>query len=474
MAYTTNQLISGAYYASGVVSREFETVSGSQIADGLQWLNDILSEKRIDEGMVPYETVLSFNAVIGQKVYFIPNLTKIDTLVFYLDNVRYAMVYTKRNEFFGAPRVENIQTLPFEWYFERKVGGGNLHIYFAPDKNYPMEIHGIFDIGTVSLGQDLSANVTTVNLGSPTFYVNYPIIDSELVTGQLVINGFDMKGFYSNVGSFINYINSGIIPGVKAKLVVNDVVLYSDSEPPIVITVQGNGYSPSGTRFISKIDAFYETPLPASTYLQGNPEAVGATITANVNGILPFRSVGQRVLVLAQVDTRANGLFIVTDVGSLTTPWVLTEASNYDQAVKVQIGDIFTYPNSPNSITRTFIQTATVGYVGLDPMKFDAFNALTFSNISTIQQPFYNVYTPSGFDEFYLTYLRYALADRICSEYNYDTPQNVMRQLSKYESFINKKSRLLDMQMKKVSTLQKRGSYNFAFVNLGRGWVKPY
>ena len=45
MAYTTNQLISGAYYASGVVSREFETVSGAQIGDGLEWLNNIIRKR---------------------------------------------------------------------------------------------------------------------------------------------------------------------------------------------------------------------------------------------------------------------------------------------------------------------------------------------------------------------------------------------------------------------------------------------
>lgn len=473
MAYTTNQLISGAYYASGVVSREFETVSGSQIADGLQWLNDILSEKRVDDGMVPYETVLSFNAVIGQKVYFIPNLTKIDTLVFYLDQVRYAMVYTKRNEFFGSPRVENIQTLPFEWYFERKVGGGNLHIYFAPDKNYPMEIHGIFDIGTVSLGQDLAANITEVNLGKPTFYQNTPIIDSELVAGQLVINGFDMQGLYPDIGAFTNYINSGIIPGVKAKVVVNDVVIYSDSEPPVLITVQGNGYAPNGTRFINDVSYIADSPLPACTYTQGNPEGVGATLIANANGNFPFFQAGEKVLITAEVAQNTNGLYTVVDAGSAGTPWSLVCSTNYDQAVKVQIGDIFTETLS-GKIIRTYVQTALVDYVGLSPMVFEPINPLTFSNISTIQQSFYGVYPPTGFDEFYRTYLRYALADRICSEYNYDTPQNVMRQLSKYEAFISKRSRLLDLQMKKVSTLQKRGSFNYAFCNLGKGWTRPY
>jgi hypothetical protein len=233
MPYMTTELITGAYYSSGVVSREFETVSGGQIADGLQWLNDILTEKDVDQGMIPYESTYNANFVAGQSVYPIPNLTQIDTLVFYLDTVRYSMQYDKRNNFFGSSRAENIQTLPFEWYFERQFGGGNLHIYFAPDKNYPIEIHGVFRLSTVALGQDLSLTL----------------------------------------------------------------------------------------------------------------------------------------------------------------------------------------------------------------------------------------------DQFYRTYLRYALSDRICAEYNLVTPPNVLRQLSKYEAWINKKSRILDLRIQKVSTLQKRGGYSWAFVNLGRGFT---
>jgi len=235
MPYTSNELISGAFYAAGIVSREFETVSGDQISDGLIWLNNIITEKEVDKGMIPYESTYNFNAVEGQEAYPIPGLIQIDTLVFYLDEVRYAMKYEKRNAYFGSSRVENIKTLPFEWYFERGFGGGTLYIYFKPDRNYPLEIHGIFRLEKVTLFQDLS---------------------------------------------------------------------------------------------------------------------------------------------------------------------------------------------------------------------------LTF-------------------DEFFITYLRYALADRICSEYNYTTPENVYRQLSKYESFINKKSRVLDLRLTKTSTLQKRGTFNYAFINLGHGWTVP-
>ena len=42
MAYTTLQLINNAYYESGIVSRGFETVSGPQATDGVQFLNDLI------------------------------------------------------------------------------------------------------------------------------------------------------------------------------------------------------------------------------------------------------------------------------------------------------------------------------------------------------------------------------------------------------------------------------------------------
>lgn len=166
MAYTSNQLISGAFYAAGVVSREFEAISGQQIADGLQWLNDIITEKVVDDAMVPYETQYNFNSVIGQEVYTIPNLISIDTLVFFKDSVRYSMQYSKRNLYFGSNRVNNIETLPFTWYFERQFGGGNLYIYFTPDQNYPMELHGTFRIPTVALNQNLALTLDE-------FYITY-------------------------------------------------------------------------------------------------------------------------------------------------------------------------------------------------------------------------------------------------------------------------------------------------------------
>lgn len=166
MAYTTNQLIGGAYYSAGVVSREFETVSGAQVTDGLQYLNDIITEKVVDEDMLPYIDTYSFNFVTGQETYFIPNLVDIETITFFLNNVRFALEYTQRNAYFGAPRVENIESLPFQWYMEKTLGGANLYVYFEPNQNYPVVIKGNFRLSTLALGQDLSLTLDQ-------FYITY-------------------------------------------------------------------------------------------------------------------------------------------------------------------------------------------------------------------------------------------------------------------------------------------------------------
>lgn len=150
------QLITEAYFSSGIRARDFEQPSDTDITYGLRFLNDILGEKVCDENMVPYETTFSLTVQTGVEKYFIPNLIKIDTIAFFLEGVRFALQYTQRNSYFGSPRVNTVLSLPGSWYFERQLGGGNLYLYFFPDQNYPFEIHGIFRLPEVTLFSDLS------------------------------------------------------------------------------------------------------------------------------------------------------------------------------------------------------------------------------------------------------------------------------------------------------------------------------
>jgi len=156
MAYTTLQLINNAYYQSGIVSRGFETVSGQQANDGLEFLNDLLQDKTVENGLVPYYTKYDFTAVTGQEAYFIADLISVDTFVFFIDTVRYQTENRARREYFGSSRADNIQSLPGSWHMERTFGGANIYIYFKPNTTYPLTLWGQFRLSAVTINQDLS------------------------------------------------------------------------------------------------------------------------------------------------------------------------------------------------------------------------------------------------------------------------------------------------------------------------------
>lgn len=166
MAYTTLQLINNAYYESGIVSRGFETVGGQQANDGLQFLNDLIADKTVENGLIPYYEEYNFTAVIGQEKYFIPDLISIDTFVFYIDTVRYQTENRARREYFGTSRADNIQSLPGSWHMERCFQGANLYIYFKPNLAFPLTIWGQFRLQQVVINQDLSLTLDR-------FYINY-------------------------------------------------------------------------------------------------------------------------------------------------------------------------------------------------------------------------------------------------------------------------------------------------------------
>jgi hypothetical protein len=156
MAYSALKLITRAYYASGVVSRELQTVSGSQIQDGLELLNAILDFKGTDLRLIPYWTRDSFDTIAGEEKYHIENLIEIDATSFDLDSVRYPMQSQTRYEYFGTARVNNIESLPFNWRAERVLGGMDIYLYYVPNQVYTVNYSGKFALSNVTLVTDLS------------------------------------------------------------------------------------------------------------------------------------------------------------------------------------------------------------------------------------------------------------------------------------------------------------------------------
>ena len=166
MAYTVTQLITSAYYLSGVVARELETVTGAELSDGLRSLNALLSSRSNISRLIPYFTEYELDLVVGTEKYNIPNLVYPETVTFNLGDIRYSMSYRGRSDYFGRARIDNVTSLPFEWHFERVKGGADLYIYFKPSDTYTMKIWGKFSLSSVTLNQDLEL---TYDL----FYIDY-------------------------------------------------------------------------------------------------------------------------------------------------------------------------------------------------------------------------------------------------------------------------------------------------------------
>ena len=156
MAVTALDLITRSYYLSQVVSRELQTVSGSQIADGLYLLNALLDFKSTDTRLIPYYDRTTFNTIAGTEMYFRPNLLMIDALTFNIGSVRYSMYEQTRDQYFNTPRVDGITSLPFSYRVERVLGGANIYLYFVPADVYVMNLSGKYALSEVTLMQDMS------------------------------------------------------------------------------------------------------------------------------------------------------------------------------------------------------------------------------------------------------------------------------------------------------------------------------
>lgn len=115
---------------------------------------------------------------------------------------------------------------------------------------------------------------------------------------------------------------------------------------------------------------------------------VGATLTnagaqaaIQLDGVSP--TVGQRVLIKNQAASLQNGIYTVTTVGTGITNWVLTRATDYDQASEIQPGDLVVLTGGTTQTNSSWLQTATVTTVGTDAITFVQFTASLPMNVAS-------------------------------------------------------------------------------------------
>lgn len=115
-----------------------------------------------------------------------------------------------------------------------------------------------------------------------------------------------------------------------------------------------------------------------ATYNNGT-SGVGATLT-NAGTQAAFATDGTspvlnaRILVKNQTNTAQNGIYTLTTVGSGSTNWVLTRATDFDSAVEIAGGD-FTFVDNGTTLANTgWVNVDEVNTVGTDPIVFQQFS----------------------------------------------------------------------------------------------------
>ena len=121
----------------------------------------------------------------------------------------------------------------------------------------------------------------------------------------------------------------------------------------------------------------------AGTYNNGT-SGVGATITKASNGSIGTIDgasvvVGSRILLKAQTDSRQNGIYTVTAVGSASAPWVVTRATDADNSLTGEMlyGDFCFVMGGSTNAGYGYINNSTANPIvlGTDNVTYAAFNA---------------------------------------------------------------------------------------------------
>lgn len=152
-------------------------------------------------------------------------------------------------------------------------------------------------------------------------------------------NALDMGGgsLLANGGIVLaNGFNAGgtILQNLGAPVSANDAATKTYVDAAISVSQEGLIVKDS-------VHAATVAALPSVTYNNG-ASGVGATLTATANGVIPTidgatLALNSRLLVKNQVAALQNGIYKVTQVGTVGTPFILTRTTDFDNSPSSEV-----------------------------------------------------------------------------------------------------------------------------------------
>ena len=193
--------------------------------------------------------------------------------------------------------------------------------------------------------------------------------------------------YLDTAGSAVTVLDIGTLGASTANITTANITSGTISTTPTsntdIVNKQYADAIASGIHFHEAVELATTAALPANTYNNGT-SGVGATLTATANGALSVDSTltvaANRVLVKNEVTQANNGVYVVTQVGTAGTPYILTRATDFDTAGsgvdQIDEGDFFLVTGGVANLNTAWVQqTAPPITVGTTALVFQQFAA---------------------------------------------------------------------------------------------------
>jgi hypothetical protein len=268
------------------------------------------------------------------------------------------------------------------------IGNGN-QTYYAIAGGSIWEVGiGTYYSANTSLSRDTilassNANAAVVLSGTNEVFVTYPAEEAVYaLDGQISSNGSSNVSFVSiNVSNNATFNNVTITNGTISAVpnVATDIVnkTYVDS----LVASGIHFHQPVRLEAPTALVAVYNQPNGAGNGVGATLTNSGTQVTLSVDGVATANT--NRILVYNQANAVQNGVYVVSDIGSNATNWVLTRSTDTNTYG-------LTSPNTLGEGSTFFVQEGNTGagetYTCNTPgtITFGTTN-ITFTQISSAQ-----------------------------------------------------------------------------------------
>jgi len=254
--------------------------------------------------------------------------------------------------------------------------------------NLSMSGRFINDLGTPSIATDAATKQYVDDAVSAGIHIHTPV-DVE-TAGALPSVTYANGGNTFTVNETI--AGNTVVFTTAANLQVNDQLWFDNSFNGVVGNLAYFVVSTPNTSAAVLSTAYNGVPVSNITSGSGLTESVrvnsgvGATLTATANGALTVDgyavSAGNRVLVDNQVNQIQNGVYVVTDAGNVTAPFILTRSSDADKYIPddsngLDQGSYFYVEFGDTGAGASYVKTAPAGpfIFGVANIEFTQFSS---------------------------------------------------------------------------------------------------